>query len=64
VDAFDDVLRVVAALNSSGVEHVVIGGVGLNVHGIIRATEDLDLFIRPDAGKALRSAFDFDEEES
>jgi hypothetical protein len=54
VDAFDDVLRVVAALNATGVEYVVIGGVGLNVHGIIRATEDLDLFIRPDAGNVAR----------
>jgi hypothetical protein len=54
VDAFDDVLRVIEALNSAGVEYVVIGGVGLNVHGIIRATEDLDLFVRPDAGNVAR----------
>jgi hypothetical protein len=27
---------------------VVVGGVALNILGLVRATEDLDLFVRPD----------------
>jgi hypothetical protein len=49
VDALDDVLRVIASLNAAGVEYVVVGGVAMNLHGFVRATEDLDLFVRPDA---------------
>ncbi|MBX3127999.1 MAG: nucleotidyltransferase [Polyangiaceae bacterium] len=61
MDALDDALRVIASLNEAGVEYVVVGGVAMNVHGFVRATEDLDVFIRPDPEnverlrKALRS---------
>jgi hypothetical protein len=64
VDALDDALRVVEALNRAGVDYVVVGGVALNVHGLVRATEDLDIFVRPEAAnverlrKALRSVWD------
>lgn len=47
MDAFDEALRVIEALNESQVDYAVIGGVALNVHGLVRATEDLDIFIRP-----------------
>lgn len=40
-------LEVVASLNDEGVRYVVIGGVALNVHGLVRATEDLDVFVEP-----------------
>jgi len=54
----DDALRVIASLNEAGVEYVVVGGVALSVHGLVRATEDLDLFVRPDPAniERLRSA--------
>jgi hypothetical protein len=64
VDALDDVLRVIASLNAAGVDYVVVGGVALNFHGLIRATEDLGLFVRPDADnvarlrRALRAVWD------
>jgi hypothetical protein len=48
VDALDDALRVIASLNQAGVDYIVVGGVALNLHGLVRATEDLDLFVRPD----------------
>jgi hypothetical protein len=54
VEAFDDALKVVDALNAEGVEYVVVGGFALNVHGLVRATEDLDVFIRPDADNVAR----------
>ena len=37
------------SLNAEGVEYVVVGGVAVNLHGLIRATEDMDIFIRPTA---------------
>jgi hypothetical protein len=48
VDAFDDALRVIASLNDAGVDYVLVGGAALNIHGLVRATEDLDVFVRPD----------------
>ena len=64
MDAIDDALRVIASLNHAGVDYVVVGGVALNLHGLIRATEDLDIFVRPDPENiarlrlALRSVWD------
>lgn len=57
-DPFDDALRVLAELNRAAVEYAVFGGMALNVHGLIRATEDLDIFLRPLAEniERLRSA--------
>jgi hypothetical protein len=54
VDAFDDALKVVDAFNAEGVEYVVVSGFALNVHGLVRATEDLDVFIRPDVENVAR----------
>lgn len=48
MDAIDDALRVIASLNEAGVDYIVVGGVAVNFHGLIRATEDLDVFVRPD----------------
>lgn len=61
---YDLTRRVLAALHSCGVAYKVFGGVALNLHGLARATEDLDIFIAPDAAniarlrEALRSVFD------
>ena len=60
----ETLLRLLAALQREGVEYVLVGGVALNLHGIIRVTEDVDLFIRPIADnvdrlkRALRSVWD------
>jgi hypothetical protein len=48
VDAIDDALRVIESLNQEGVDYVVVGGVAVNLHGLVRATEDLDIFVRPE----------------
>lgn len=58
---FLDLLR---ALEQQRVEYILIGGVALNLHGIVRTTEDIDLFVRPDEDniarlqQALRSIWD------
>jgi hypothetical protein len=35
--------RIVRALNYSGVEYVIVGGLAVAAHGVVRATRDLDL---------------------
>lgn len=63
-DLLTDALRVIANLNEAGVEYAVIGGVAMNLHGFIRATEDLDLFLRAEPAnierlkRALRATWD------
>jgi len=55
---------VVAGLEQHGVRYVVFGGVALNLLGLARATEDLDIFIEPTVANierlkvALRGVFD------
>ncbi len=45
--SFEKFLALLRELNARDVDYVLVGGVALNVHGIIRATEDIDLFVRP-----------------
>jgi Nucleotidyl transferase AbiEii toxin, Type IV TA system len=54
----DEMEAVLAALESESVEYVVIGGAAINLHGLMRATEDLDLMLppTPDNIERLRSA--------
>ena len=44
---FERVLGFIKALNEERTEYVVFGAVALAAHGIVRATADLDLFVRP-----------------
>lgn len=60
---FDSARRVLEALEREGVRYAVFGGVAVNIHGLARATQDLDIFIAPDADNverlkaALRTVF-------
>ncbi len=40
-------ISLLAAFAAAGVEYAVVGGVAVNAHGYVRATHDLDIFIRP-----------------
>lgn len=44
---FDRVVTLLRALAAEDVEYALVGGVALGLHGLIRATEDVDLFVRP-----------------
>lgn len=61
---YDATKRVLAALEREGVRYVVFGAAALNLHGLARFTEDLDLFVDPEPGnvaalkRALRLVFD------
>ena len=61
---FEDFLRLLRALERHGVNYVLVGAAALSVHGLVRATEDIALFVRPEAQnverlrRALRSVWD------
>jgi hypothetical protein len=40
-------ISLLAAFVAAKVEFAVVGGVAVNAHGYVRATNDLDIFIRP-----------------
>lgn len=52
-------LRVLRAFEAAGLEYVLIGATAMGFHGVVRATEDVDLFVRatPENIERLRSAF-------
>ncbi len=66
----DYLTRVLSALEARGVSYAVFGAVALNVHGIVRFTEDLDIFIAPEEAnvdrlkQALRDVIDDPEIEN
>lgn len=61
---FSRFLDVVRAFEHAKVEYVLVGGVAVNLHGILRATEAIDFFVRPEPANverlksALRSLWD------
>jgi hypothetical protein len=61
---FDQLLKVLSALHLERVDYILVGGIALGLHGLIRATEDVDLFVDGDADnierlrRALRSVWD------
>jgi hypothetical protein len=61
---YETVQRVLEALEREGVRYVIFGAAALNLLGLARFTEDLDLFIAPEEEnitrlkRALRSVFD------
>jgi hypothetical protein len=61
---FERLQALLAALERERVQYAIFGGIALNLHGLARFTEDVDLFVAPDAGnierlkRALKSVFD------
>jgi hypothetical protein len=49
-------ISLLAAFLEAKVDYAVVGGVAVNAHGYLRATNDLDVFIRPTEENA-RAAF-------
>lgn len=62
----DELVRVLRAFEEAELEYVLIGATAMGLHGLVRATEDVDLFIRATPEnverlrRALRSAYDGD----
>ena len=61
---FDVLKRIIAALEARSVRYAVFGAIAMNLHGLVRATEDLDVFVAPEATnidrlrQALKDVFD------
>jgi len=55
----DELLRVLRAFQDHKLEYVLIGATAMGFHGLVRATEDVDLVIRPTSENVerLRKAF-------
>jgi hypothetical protein len=43
----DELLKVLRAFQDQNLEYVLIGATAMGFHGLVRATEDVDLMIRP-----------------
>lgn len=62
----DEIIRVLRAFESAGLEYVLIGAAAMAFHGLVRATADLDFLIRATSENierlrtALREAFQGD----
>lgn len=50
----DPLLRVCSLLNQEGARYLVVGGHAINLHGLIRTTEDVDILIEPTEDNATR----------
>ena len=50
LEKLPDILR---ALADEHVDYILIGAVAMMAHGLVRGTEDLDFFVRPDSEKTL-----------
>lgn len=44
---YEAILRVLAAFEREGVTYAIFGAAALNLHGLARFTEDLDVFVEP-----------------
>ena len=51
---YDDFRDLVAELMAGGAQFVIVGAHALAVHGIPRATGDLDIFVRPTSENSAR----------
>jgi len=54
MDYAEELVRFLSALHQHAVEYVLIGGAAMNLHGLVRATQDIDLFIAPNAANVAR----------
>jgi hypothetical protein len=50
----DDFAEMLSALSAAGADFLVVGAHALAVHGIVRATGDLDIWVRPSEENAER----------
>ena len=55
------------ALQDAGVEYIMIGAMAMGIHGLVRATQDVDMLVRAEQGnierirKALRAIYPEDQ---
>ena len=47
-------IELLRSLADHGVDYILVGAIGMTVHGIVRATRDVDLFVKPDEDNIAR----------
>jgi len=57
----DLLLKLLTRFQDEGVEYVLVGGQAVRLNGFLRATEDVDVLLRPtrDNGERVKRALDF-----
>jgi hypothetical protein len=50
-----DFVELISAFNDAEVEYLIVGAHALAAHGHVRATKDLDVWVRPDPENAARA---------
>jgi hypothetical protein len=50
----DEALTLLAALEREQVAYVLVGSMGMAIHGVIRATRDIDIFVDPSPPNVAR----------
>lgn len=59
LDLYEEFRALVRAIDEAGVPYAVVGAMALAIHGVARATEDIDILIRPEhVDRAKRAAAD------
>src|ERR1700686_5859143 len=56
IDLADEFEAVISALAKNGIEYAVCGGLAMAIHGLPRATVDIDLLIRPEDEERVYAA--------
>src|SRR5438045_2391388 len=56
MDLFDELRQLIETLRQSGLDYALCGGFALAAHGIVRATEDIDLMVEETDLPKLRNA--------
>jgi hypothetical protein len=55
LDLYEELAAVVGALDAARIEYALCGGIAMAVHGFVRATVDIGLFVQPDTVEAIES---------
>jgi len=48
-------LELIRELNNNNVDYIVVGGIALLLHGVVRATEDIDIFVKPTTDNIVKT---------
>jgi len=54
MDLNSDLIDLLHALNAEGAEYLIVGGYAFAVHGRVRATKDVDIFVGTDPANARK----------
>ena len=56
IDVYAELVAILSALDAAGIDYALCGALALAVHGVPRATKDIDLIARKDEAERIRAA--------